>query len=95
MRPESLATSYLALATSAKAGAILETELTAAGVPHDLKVYTGAKHAFFNDQWRNHHPAAAADSWQRVLAFRRTRQKKLRKDPRLTHSPVIKLALPV
>jgi carboxymethylenebutenolidase len=52
-----------------KAASILETELTAAGVPHDLKVYPGAKHAFFNDQWRTYHSAAAADSWQRVLAF--------------------------
>ena len=52
-----------------KAAGILETELTAAGIPHDLKVYPGAKHAFFNDQWRAYHPAAAADSWQRVLAF--------------------------
>jgi dienelactone hydrolase len=38
-------------------------------IPHDLKVYPGAKHSFFNDQWRNYHAAAAADSWQRVLAF--------------------------
>ena len=52
-----------------KAAAVLETELTAAGIAHDLKVYPGAKHAFFNDQWRAYHPAAAADSWQRVLAF--------------------------
>ena len=52
-----------------KAAGVLETGLTAAGIPHDLKVYPGAKHAFFNDQLRVHHPAAAADSWQRVLAF--------------------------
>lgn len=52
-----------------KAAAILETELTAAGVPHDLKVYSGTKHAFFNDTLRTFHAAAAADSWQRVLAF--------------------------
>jgi carboxymethylenebutenolidase len=52
-----------------KAAGVLETELTAAGVPHDLKVYPGAKHSFFNDQWRNYEPVAAADSWQRVLAF--------------------------
>ena len=52
-----------------KAAGVLETELTAAGIPHDLKVYPGAKHSFFNDQWRNYHPAAAADAWQRVLAF--------------------------
>jgi carboxymethylenebutenolidase len=53
-----------------KAAGILETELTAAGTPHDLKVYPGAKHAFFNDQLpRRYHADAAADSWQRVLAF--------------------------
>ncbi len=51
------------------AAAILETELTAAGIPHDLKVYPGAKHSFFNDRWRNYHAVAAADSWERVLAF--------------------------
>ncbi|MEV0804047.1 dienelactone hydrolase family protein [Kribbella sp. NPDC050281] len=52
-----------------KAARILQTHLTAAGVPHDLKVYPGAKHSFFNDQWRNYDAAAASDSWQRVLAF--------------------------
>jgi carboxymethylenebutenolidase len=52
-----------------KAAGVLDTELTAAGIPHDLKVYPRAKHAFFNDQWRAYHPAAAADSWQRVLAL--------------------------
>jgi carboxymethylenebutenolidase len=41
-----------------KAAGVLETELTAASIPHDLKVYPGAKHAFFNDQWRAYHPAA-------------------------------------
>ena len=52
-----------------KAAGVLEAGLTAAGIPHDLKVYPGARHSFFNDQWRNYHAAAAADSWQRVLAF--------------------------
>lgn len=52
-----------------KAAGILRAELTATGTPHDLKIYPGAKHAFFNDQWRTYHPAAAADSWQRVLDF--------------------------
>lgn len=52
-----------------KAAAILETELTEAGVPHDLKVYPGTKHAFFNDTLRTYDGGAAADSWQRVLAF--------------------------
>ena len=52
-----------------KAARVLESELTAAGIPHDLKVYPGAKHSFFNDRWRTYEPAAAANSWQRVLAF--------------------------
>jgi len=52
-----------------KAAEVLETRLTAAGIPHDLKVYPGAKHSFFNDQWRSYDPVAAADSWQRVVAF--------------------------
>ena len=33
-----------------RAARALETELTAAGIPHDLKVYPGARHSFFNDQ---------------------------------------------
>ncbi len=52
-----------------RAAGVLETELTAAGVPHDLKVYPGAKHSFFNDQWRTYDAATASDSWHRVLAF--------------------------
>jgi carboxymethylenebutenolidase len=52
-----------------KAAGVLETELTAEGTPHDLKVYPGAKHAFFNDQWRAYEAEAASDSWQRVLTF--------------------------
>lgn len=52
-----------------KAAGVLETELTPAGIPHDLKVCRGARHAFFNDQWRAYHPEAAADSWRRVPAF--------------------------
>ena len=51
------------------AAATLENELTAAGVAHDLKIYPGSKHAFFNDQLKSYDAAAAADSWQRVLAF--------------------------
>jgi len=54
---------------TSRAAATLETELTAAGVPHNLKVYPGAAHSFFNDRGANYHPAAAADSWARVLAF--------------------------
>ena len=51
------------------AAAVLETELSAAGTPHDLKVYPGTKHGFFNDQRKVHDPAASADAWGRVIAF--------------------------
>lgn len=52
-----------------RAARVLETELTAASTPYDLKIYPGTKHAFFNDQLRNHDADAATDSWRRVLAF--------------------------
>lgn len=60
---------------STGAAATLETELTAAGIPHDLKVYPGTKHGFFNDQAKIYDAAAAQDSWQRVLTFFRTHVK--------------------
>lgn len=52
-----------------KAARILEADLNSAGVAHDLKVYPGTKHSFFNDQGRTYNAGAAADAWQRVLAF--------------------------
>jgi carboxymethylenebutenolidase len=55
---------------TASAGEKLNLELERYEIPHDIKIYQGAKHSFFNDQ----NPAsydmeAAQDSWQRVLAF--------------------------
>ncbi len=53
-----------------KSGAVtLEAELAKNNVPHDVKIYPGAKHSFFNDTSRNHNPEASADAWQRTLAF--------------------------
>ena len=52
-----------------EAASVLEAELTAAGVPQDLKVYPGAKHSLFNDQSRNYNAEAANDAWRRALAF--------------------------
>lgn len=52
-----------------KAAQKLDTALFPVGTPRDLKVYPEAKHSFFNDQGRSHNPEAAADSWERVLAF--------------------------
>jgi carboxymethylenebutenolidase len=51
----------------------LEAALQAGGVTHEIHVYPGAVHAFFNDS-RPHiyQPEPAADAWQRTLAwFRR------------------------
>ncbi len=50
-------------------GQKLDFELDRYQVPHDIKIYPGAKHSFFNDTSRNYNEAAAQDSWTRVLAF--------------------------
>ncbi len=54
---------------SASHGRKLEVALEQSGIAHDIKVYPGAKHSFFNDQGRAHDAAASADAWQRILAF--------------------------
>ena len=38
-------------------------------VPHDVKIYDNAGHAFFDDTRKSYVPAAAADAWTRTLAF--------------------------
>lgn len=53
---------------TAKAGRALDAALDQHGIPHDIAIYPGAKHSFFNGG-RNHNPDAAQDSWNRVLAF--------------------------
>lgn len=47
----------------------LRQELEAAGVPHEIVVYPGADHAFFNESHHTYHPEAAADAWERTLRF--------------------------
>lgn len=45
-----------------------EHRLTEARVPHEMKVYEGAPHSFFDrtyDQWKD----ACDDAWRRMLAF--------------------------
>ena len=51
------------------AGQKLDVELDRYNVPHDIKIYPGAKHSFFNDTTKNYNESAAQDSWARVLAF--------------------------
>lgn len=54
---------------TARSGRRLEARLTDLEVPHDFKVYPGARHSFFNDQGPAYDPTAAKDAWQRTLAF--------------------------
>ncbi len=50
-------------------GRKLDEVLDTHHVPHDIKVYPGARHSFFNDRRGNYHAEASADAWQRTLAF--------------------------
>ena len=52
-----------------KQGQKLDVELERYQVPHDIKIYPGAKHSFFNDTSRSYNESAAQNSWERVLAF--------------------------
>ncbi len=45
-----------------------DAALSAAGVEHELVVYEGAPHSFF-DRRHDEHAEASADAWRRVLAF--------------------------
>ena len=47
----------------------LDAKLSDANIPHDIKIYEGAKHSFFNDQGGAYDAAASADAWRRTLEF--------------------------
>jgi carboxymethylenebutenolidase len=51
------------------AGQKLDVELDRYNIPHDIKIYPGARHSFFNDKGHAYDAAAAQDSWQRVMTF--------------------------
>ena len=54
---------------TSKAARQLEAALDLYDVPHDIKVYPGAQHSFFN-QYGSHFDAEAnQDAWQRMLTF--------------------------
>lgn len=51
-------------------GRKLDEVLDTYKIDHDIKVYPGVKHSFFNDQRpSNYNTEASADAWQRTLAF--------------------------
>jgi carboxymethylenebutenolidase len=54
---------------TANAARQLEPMLERYHVPHDIKIYPGARHSFFNDQGPAYQTEAAADAWARTLAF--------------------------
>ncbi len=54
---------------TANAGRKLDQALSNANIPHDIEIYPGARHSFFNDARRSYNAEASQDSWQRVLAF--------------------------
>lgn len=47
----------------------METMLREMGKPVEFRIYPGAKHAFANPSGPSYDPTAAADAWQRTLAF--------------------------
>ena len=55
-------------ATTQEDFAQFDRELTEAGVPHQLVVYEGAPHSFFDRSFEQHKDASA-DAWRQVLAF--------------------------
>ena len=54
---------------TASAGRKLDVELTTHKVPHDIKIYPGARHSFFNEARGVDDKSAADDAWTRVMNF--------------------------
>jgi carboxymethylenebutenolidase len=54
---------------TANAARKLEPFLERYQVPYDIKIYPDARHSFFNDQGSAFQAEAAADAWERTLAF--------------------------
>ena len=61
--------SYPAKDFTTNAGRALDSALEQYQIAHDIKIYPGAGHSFFNDRARAYNKAAAEDSWARVLGF--------------------------
>ena len=47
----------------------LERVVTQHQVRHDIKIYPGARHSFFNETRGTYDPTAAADAWARTIGF--------------------------
>lgn len=54
---------------TARSGRALDGALTQFGIKHDVKVYPGTHHSFFNDTRGSFDRGAADDAWARLLKF--------------------------
>jgi len=54
---------------TAQAGRALDAALNRYEIAHDIKIYEGTQHSFFNDTRPNFNPEASKDAWDRMLAF--------------------------
>lgn len=54
---------------STAAGRKLDETLDTYNIPHDIKVYPGTRHSFFNESRGNYNAEASADAWERTLSF--------------------------
>jgi carboxymethylenebutenolidase len=54
---------------TARAGRNLDQALENHHIAHDIKIYSGAAHSFFNEEAGSYNETAAKDSWARVLKF--------------------------
>jgi carboxymethylenebutenolidase len=54
---------------TASSGRALDIALTRHNIAHDIKIYPGAHHSFFNGTRPSYNKSAADDSWARVLEF--------------------------
>jgi carboxymethylenebutenolidase len=54
---------------TANAGRKLDQVLDTYDITHDIKVYPGAEHSFYNTESKAYDKAAAEDSWARVMKF--------------------------
>lgn len=61
--------SYPAQDFTARTGRALDAALTDFHIDHDIKIYPGTRHSFFNDTRPSYNREAAEDSWSRLLKF--------------------------
>jgi len=54
---------------TARAGRHLDQSLDQHHIAHDIKIYPGAAHSFFNEEGTSYNEAAAKDAWARVHKF--------------------------